>query len=488
MVQTRLVLLFLNSLGMAAAVSSISFAIAIPLTTVFHDQSDALHKKLHGARWLLVSLILIPPYIHALAWMDLLARFSAFLRQYGLDWSVQGSVVSTWVWVMALLPAAIGISIVALESVQPDLFQAARLQQDDLSGFLRVTLPLAAPGLLAGSGFVLLICMLDYSVASLFGVPVYALEIFADYSANAQAGRAIALSLPLMLVALIWILVMTKTLRPSMQTPVLHPAPEGQKLEWSAAWKWIQRLALLLTFVQVAVPLISLITRVGSWEAFHTAFETSQTEMWYSFSMAAITVLIALPLGLLISAALLRQSRLSQCLWVIVPVPFLIPAPLVGILLVELQNLLPRFVDSGYVMPALAALIRFTPLAAVTLAMQRRRIDPAYVEAAQILQGRPPKAFWTVVLPLLIPGLLVAIGLVFSLTLAELGATLMVAAPGRSTLALKIYNFLHYGASDQVASLCLLVTLLAIVVVSLCFWFYRAADHLKYIGSGVRID
>jgi iron(III) transport system permease protein len=183
-----------------------------------------------------------------------------------------------------------------------------------------------------------------------------------------------------------------------------------------------------------------------------------------------------------------RQNRLAQWLWIGVLVSFLTPAPLIGILLIELQNLFPRFVDPGPIMPVLAALIRFTPLAAVALAMQRRRINPAYVEAAQILQGNPLKKFWTVVLPLLIPGLLVSIGLVFSLTLGELGATLMVAPPGSSTLALKIYNYLHYGASDQVASLCLLLTFLTITVVGLCFWFYRVLDLRKNARMEAGID
>jgi iron(III) transport system permease protein len=482
------VVLFLRSLGMSMAVSLISFSIAIPLTTFIQNQSDVLRRKLSQARWLLVSLILIPPYIHALAWMDFLARFSAIVRHLGMSWRVQGIALTIWVWVMALLPCATGISILALESVQPDLFEAARLLQNDLSGFLRVLLPLASPGLLAGSGFILLFCLLDYSVASLFGVQVYSLEIFADYSTYGQTGRAIALSLPLILAAVTWILVMMKALRPALQTPVLYQPPGGQILRWPTAWKFAQNLALLVVFLQVAVPLLSLLILVGSWEAFYTAFQTSQTEMWYSFSISSLTVVAALPLGILISASLQRQSRMSEWLWVGVLVPFLVPAPLIGILLIELQNLFPRFVDPGPILPAVAALIRFTPLAAVALVMQRRRINPAYIEAAQILQGHRLKTFWSVILPLLIPGLLVAIGVVFSLTLGELGATLMVAPPGRSTLALKIYNYLHYGASDQVASLCLLVTFLTIAVVGLCFWLYRAVGHRKNAGIEVGID
>ena len=55
------------------------------------------------------------------------------------------------------------------------------------------------------------------------------------------------------------------------------------------------------------------------------------------------------------------------------------------------------------------------------------------------------------------PGLIVAGMTVFLLTIGELSATLLVLPPGRNTLAVKTYNLLHYGASDAVAGLCLLL-------------------------------
>ncbi len=481
MIQERLVVLFIRSLGMASAVSLISFCIAIPLTTIFQNRTGILQKRFNFLRWLLVSLILIPPYIHALAWMDFLARFSSLIRQIGFNWSAQGIALSTWIWVMALLPCAIGISILSIESVQPDLFQAARILHSDLSGFIRVTLPLAAPGLLAGFGFILLLCLLDYSVASLFGVPVYALEIFADYSANGQAGRAVMLSIPLLLVALLWIIIMIKILRPASQTPVMQAPVEGQVLQWPPVWKRLQGLSVFIIFLEVCVPLVSLMTLVGSFGAFGSALQTSWFEVGFSFSIALLTCLFSVAVGIFLSDVLQQKNRLAGWSWVGVLIPFLTPAPLIGILLVELQNMIPRFHDPGMVLPVLAAAIRFSSLAVIVLAMQRRRINPSYIEAASILERNSLKNFWHVILPLLIPGVFVAIGLVFSLTLGELGATLMVISPGNYTLALKIYNYLHYGASDQVASLSLFMMFMTASIVGLCFRFVQLADHIKAV-------
>jgi iron(III) transport system permease protein len=53
--------------------------------------------------------------------------------------------------------------------------------------------------------------------------------------------------------------------------------------------------------------------------------------------------------------------------------------------------------------------------------------------------------------------------LVFILSAGELGATLIVTPPGRGTITMKIYNYLHYGASDTVASLCLIMLVVSVL-------------------------
>jgi iron(III) transport system permease protein len=39
----------------------------------------------------------------------------------------------------------------------------------------------------------------------------------------------------------------------------------------------------------------------------------------------------------------------------------------------------------------------------------------------------------------------------------------MVIPPGRTTLTIRIYNYLHFGASDAVSGLCVLLILLVIL-------------------------
>jgi iron(III) transport system permease protein len=121
----------------------------------------------------------------------------------------------------------------------------------------------------------------------------------------------------------------------------------------------------------------------------------------------------------------------------------------------------PDFYGSS-AMPALAALARFAPLAAIVLLAQLRNIDPLLIDAAHVFQVKAQQTWVQIWLPLLAPGMLAAAGIAFALTSGELGATLIVAPPGQATLTMRIYNYLHYGASSDVAGLCLMMAVVTL--------------------------
>ena len=115
-------------------------------------------------------------------------------------------------------------------------------------------------------------------------------------------------------------------------------------------------------------------------------------------------------------------------------------------------------------MHQIAGVARFAPFAVLAVFAQERRLDPALVDAARVHQRSRLHGWWRVRLPLLGPGLVAAACVVFVLTLGELAATVVVVPPGSQTLTLRIYNYLHYGASDAVAALCLAMAVVVVAV------------------------
>lgn len=112
-----------------------------------------------------------------------------------------------------------------------------------------------------------------------------------------------------------------------------------------------------------------------------------------------------------------------------------------------------------------------------------RRIDRRLLDAAEVLQASRLQGFFQVRLPILAPGLVAAFGLVASFTSGELAATLIVAPPGQGTVAMRVYNYLHYGASDAVAGLCLVLVLLTLVGGALAAFFLGWWSHLYPRGG-----
>ena len=76
-------------------------------------------------------------------------------------------------------------------------------------------------------------------------------------------------------------------------------------------------------------------------------------------------------------------------------------------------------------------------------------------------------------LGMFLPGILCAIALVFFLSFGEEGIVLVLMPPGAETVSVKIYNYLHYGASEYVSGFCLMVTLFMFLIEVVLLWMMR---------------
>ena len=458
--------LLLHSVGLAAAVAAGGMALGILAAATLWQWPKGRHASAAArGRWFLLALALVPPYVHALAWSSAAAAANALLERLGLPAvAFQGWLPSWWVQVMALAPIAVGLALIGLESVDPAMIEAARLARSDMAAFVRVTLPLAAPAVAAGAGFLFLLSLADYSVPSLFGVNVYSLEILAEYSASGQPIRAFGLALPMLVVATGVVVASQAGLRNAAQSPPWRRPAWATAPAWPAWFCRLQRGAIAVLGVQIAVPVVSLAAAAGAGAAMVSSVASAGQEITFSFLVSMTAALASLPVALAAAGKLAGAKGQGRLWWLGVTAPLAIPAPLIGIGLISIWNrpLWPGVYGSA-MMPILAALARFAPFAAIALLAQMRRVDPLLVDAARVSPVHPLRAWLQVRLPMLAPGLLAAASLVFALSLGELGATLLVAPPGKATLTMRIYNYLHYGASDTVAGLCLMMVAAVLV-------------------------
>ncbi len=454
--------LLINSLGLAASVAGSGMAVGLMVATVLWKWQRGLGAY---ARWFLLILAPLPPYVHALAWSSTVSVLRAHLQWLGLGgMALTGWIGSWWVQVMALLPVAAGLALLGLESVEDTMFEAGRLARSDLQAFVRIALPLAAPAIVAGIGFLFLLSIVDYTVPSLFSLNVYSLEIFAEYSASNQPARAFLLGLPLLIVTMIVVTVTQAKLRNTAQSVAWQRRKTYSRPDWPRWFVWLQYAAVVLVALQIGVPLTSLAVSVGTWQNLLSTIVAAGSEITYTFWIAMVTSVLCLPVAVAAARMLTRSGLTGRVWWLLVTAPLAIPAPLVGIGLIAVWSYPsgPTLYGSS-LMPVLAVLARFAPFVALAVLAQLRHTDPLLIDAARVLERSRLRMWLQIKLPMLAPGLLAGAAIAFALTTGELGATLIVVPPGQATLTIRIYNYLEYGASSAVAGLCLMMTVFAVV-------------------------
>jgi iron(III) transport system permease protein len=476
----RTLVLLLRSTALAAVVA-VSCTVAGALAATFLARRTRLSSSV---RLLFPALVVVPPYLQAVIWTTCLFSLNSWLDAHGLQSArLDGWAGTWWAEFMGLLPLATGLALVSLESVDPALVDAASTSRAPSAVLLKITIPLAAPYLAAGAGILFLISFLDYSVPSLFTVNVYALEIFSRYSADGQAVTAALVSIPVVVVAWLVIRCVLSPLRHAASTPHRRSATaavSGPWPWWLAAARW---LSLGLLAGQAIVPVVWLSLMCGSVHSVILAATSAGHEILVTCEIALACACLAVVLGPVVAARLAARGRVATFWWIAVCVAFAAPGPLVGVGLAWIGTRFPALRE-GLWMPVWANASRFLPVAAFIVFAHLRRVDPLLLDAARIYRRNWLHSLLHVRLPLAMPALLVAGAVCIVLPMGELGATIIVAPPGGSTLMMRLYNLLHYGESREVAALCVVLMLMALFAAVITVAIVRRIGRRTWAGSG----
>jgi iron(III) transport system permease protein len=288
-------------------------------------------------RWLAPFMIIVPPYVHALAWSSAFNALNELLVLVGLQpIPFQGWFAAWWVNSMALCPIAIGMTLLGLESVDIELVESGRIMKPDLDCLRKIVVPLAAPQIGAGAAFAFLLCITDYSVPSLFNVNVYPLEIFAVYSATGEASRAFLTALPLLGIALVVLTAAQVPLRDAALRPLWQTRSWTADPVWPASFQFLQRLAGFMFGLQILVPIVTLV--LASRGNFLAAALGARREIVFSAWTSLVAALACLPMALAVAERMARKGPGGKAWWLAVTAPLALPAPLIGIGLVWVWN------------------------------------------------------------------------------------------------------------------------------------------------------
>ena len=444
--------------------TSVGLALAVTLAATLVSVLVAYTARRHAGRiggflfWIPLTMIAVPPYVHASAWLSAGAGVNALIELSGLQaLAVPGWFAAFWVQTMAFLPAAFGFSLLGMGRIDPALADAGHVYAGHWRVFSRVHLPLAAPMIIVGSGLAAILSLTDFGTPALFQMPAYAMEVFVTYGSGADARTVFLLALPLVAICVAIISVLLGSIETGARLPDTTRYTPGACSRAPAWFRSLQAAATFVLVLQVAVPVASLAHATGSLGIFAETVAGARTDILNSMVSAAVSALLALLLSLLLFRRLRSRLWIFFCL-----LPLAVPGTLTGIGLIDLWNhKVTGAVYGGPAMPVLASIARFSPVGILLLYAYHRMISRDLIDAALLYRGNGPATWSQIYLPLYWRGLVGIFLIIFALSLGELAATILIVPPGQGALSIRIFNLLHYGSTSSVASLCLFMLLLS---------------------------
>jgi molybdate transport system permease protein len=205
------------------------------------------------------------------------------------------------------------------------------------------------------------------------------------------------------------------------------------------------------------------------------------TALWLTVRLAAVTTLILLVLGTLISAWIVfTRSRLRPVVEAVCALPLLLPPTVLGFYLLVLLGpqtapgrLLTHIVGHPLAFTfwglVIGSVIYSLPFAVQPLVAGFQSVDPALREQAALLGAGRIRILRELLLPLSKRSVLTAVTLVFAHTVGEFGVVLMVGGdiPGATrTLSIAIYDQVQdfsYAQANHTAIFLLIVATIALV-------------------------
>jgi iron(III) transport system permease protein len=464
--------LFLRTVAVESGAALLSvllgFFAALGIWTFFEKQAERLAVAL-------LLLYIIPPFIHLQSWIFVMDRINELIAGF-LPFSPNftGSFAVILTTAVSGLPVTAGLALFSLISVPPELADLSLLDSNGARVFFRVYLPYLAPSLAIGGFFVFFLNVNDFAIPSVFGVNVFALEIFARFSAGMNIYEVFAVSLPLLSLcaasAALFGLYIKKSGFSLGSAHGKNPFKNEKFIRIPAV------LGIVVVAAFVIVPLAALMREAAAAEDILPILKGSAKELAYSLETSALTAVLCVVPSMLF-AYLFYRSKRRVLLLSLASLPFVTAAPVAGLALIKMWNThLLGPVYRSPAMPAVAMLSRFAFIGMLMMTSAFMRLDGGYIDGLRLYYPGHLRAALCV-FRLVKKECIASMLIIFALAMGEFGMTLLVTPPGYQTLANKIYNYLHYGASGTIAVLCLFMLIIVFAAVLLAYFILTGGKN-----------
>lgn len=472
----------------------LSTAIALALGLPYALFTTRVRTPLRGLfSSLYVLPLVLPPLFMAMGWTQVLSGGGASPAGTGVERFLGGVWGAAILFGLAYFPFVTLFARKGFTEIGAGLEEAARVSTGPLRAFARITLPLAAPGVLAGALFVFLFSISDFSVVDYLStvfppkdrVSAYTFEAFSAWSTNweTQADRreAAALCTPFALISLVLLVMLLRLLRGGRAVSVTegHARPRNLEEESPASVRLALRgtglvFCTAVLGLSVGVPLVRTILDASARGGLVAgvrralvpddpnavaALEDVGNSLFFAAVAGALMTVLALVLA---HHAVRRGPGRERLVLALAFLPLAFGPILYGVGIIRTWNRPWLEIDGfnpvygSWVVVVIMLVGKYLPFALAAVSSSLSRLDPAYEEAAAVSGAGGLRRILRVVAPLTVRGIAAGFVLGFVFALRELD-TIVLIPSGNRTAIMKVYTWVHTAYETNVAALSLVL-------------------------------
>jgi iron(III) transport system permease protein len=466
--------LLLNTLALGVCSTLLALVLGLPYAFLT-SRTDMPFRQTFVSLYLLP--IILPPLLAAIAWTQIALDLGKWLDRSPKDFLFGGLVGSTIVFGLCYLPFVILFARRAFARIPAAIEEAGLLTVGRWATMRRVVFPLALPGILAGSMFVFLFTICDFTVVDylntyicnpLFGgdygnFRVYPVAAFSKWANGTQTELATALGTPLAVLAIL-ALGLAFHLRRKGDTAVVGTSWREPPLIHLGLSRIPAALycMLVLTF-SFGLPVAALVKMSGSIETYRVILVEEATEIRTTVIYAVLAATLATILAFVLAWVTVHaKPGLGRLLEIAVFLPLAFPPVLFGFGLLVTWNPVDAVIlgigvgNTRLLVPLVlfALVAKYLPFPYIAILTHLRTLERSQEEAAAVAGLPWGQRVWRILVPLSRPGIAVGWVLAFVFCLREIDTLALLT--GAESVMFRIYSWIHTAMDDRVAALCVI--------------------------------
>lgn len=475
-----------NTILLASSVVIFASLIGIPLAWLIG------RTNLPGAtRWRSIFSFpyIVPPYIGAIAWIELMNPKVGYLNQiFGAKiFNIYSMLGIIWVEGLFLYTFIFLATVTSLEQLDASYEEAAKMSgANSWRVFWDVTIPLIRPSIFAGAILTFVATAASFGVPAMIGMPnrihVLTTKIYSlTQSYEGGIESATALSVVLMLMSLLFLFISELIQRNKRVTMVGGKSSRLSKIDLGKYSKPISIFLLILSFLIIAVPFLTiLLTSLQINYGSGFSLENISIEKYWnvlfgmkkvreaiinSITLAIVTATITVLVGTLLAYIKVRTRLVGRnFIDIAASLPYATPGVVLALgFIIAFSGGWGLNLYNTLTILLVAYSVKYLSFAFRSSTAALQQVDVSLEEAGFMSGATWTQVLKSILVPLLKPALVAGWFLVFMPVLSELTMSILLFGPKTQVIGTVLYNLQAYDDPQAASVLAVLVILLVVV-------------------------